>query len=585
MNRTPQLDRSVVLIVGAAMILAGAAGAQVATMSYGSSAVTFSPVIDNEGMVLTVSGGGHYFRKEFEAGEAPSFSIFDAEGGLLPDGFYNWELTPTPARSAIEGAANGPGKASANGDYQRDAYLVSAPSQSGTFEIANGSVVDPSLVEADAGPPAGLAGLGGGGGKGASASEGGPITNVVLTNADGVIRNSACIGFDCPNSPSFSDTTVLLVENNTRIKFDDTSTIGGFANNDWELEANSSLSGGGAHFAINDCGTSSGGGCADDPVFKVQAGAPANALFVSSAGRIGVRTGTPVLELHIKDGDTPSIRLEQDNSSGFTPQTWDIAGNETNFFIRDATNGSTLPLRIQPGASSNSLFISDADNVGIGTSTPAQPLHVRRTGGTAKILVEEASTSEANRQLLNLENNGNPIFRFTDDSGDGAEWDFRLISGAGNGCTVGGTCFLISKVGTGTQEVLVNGNGDMTISGTNYNTGSSREIKENFEPVDGVEILERLSKMPLTTWNAKGDPSQRHLGPIAEEWWSTFELGPGDKQVSLTDVGGVALAAIQGLDRLVGDLNREVEERDAVISELIDRLSVLEAEVDRLRQE
>lgn len=62
--------------------------------------------------------------------------------------------------------------------------------------------------------------------------------------------------------------------------------------------------------------------------------------------------------MHTVDGDSPTLRLEQDGSSGFTPQTWDIAGNEANLFIRDVTNGSKLPFRIRPNAPTDSLDIT-----------------------------------------------------------------------------------------------------------------------------------------------------------------------------------------------------------------------------------
>ncbi len=90
----------------------------------------------------------------------------------------------------------------------------------------------------------------------------GPIQQVVLSNGDGVIRNSLCVGFDCPDAPIFDDSTILLMENNTRIKFGDTSNAP-FPNNDWEIEANSNLSGGLSYLGFNDCGNADNdGGCA-----------------------------------------------------------------------------------------------------------------------------------------------------------------------------------------------------------------------------------------------------------------------------------------------------------------------------------
>jgi hypothetical protein len=58
-----------------------------------------------------------------------------------------------------------------------------------------------------------------------------------------------------------------------------------------------------------------------------------------------------------KSTDTPGLRLLQTAGLGFTPQTWDVAGNEANFFVRDLTGGSRLPFRIRPGAPTSSIDI------------------------------------------------------------------------------------------------------------------------------------------------------------------------------------------------------------------------------------
>src|SRR6185436_13830143 len=117
-------------------------------------------------------------------------------------------------------------------------------------------------------------------------------------------------------------------ENNTRIHFDDTSVSAGFPANDWRIIANDSASGGASKFSIED---STG---AKTPM-TLTAGAATNSIFVDSTGRVGFRTSTPVLDLHVSTGNTPALRLEQTNASGFTAQTWDVAGNEANFFVRD----------------------------------------------------------------------------------------------------------------------------------------------------------------------------------------------------------------------------------------------------------
>ena len=204
----------------------------------------------------------------------------------------------------------------------------------------------------------------------------GNVAKADIVHLDDVIATfSMCIGNDCVNGENFGFDTLRLKENNLRIHFDDTSTSASFPKNDWRILANDTSNGGGNYLAIEDS-------TAGRQVFRVDAGAPANSIRVDSAGDVGVGEDNPVVELHVTDGDSPTLRLEQDGSSGFTPQTWDLASNEANFFIRDVTNGSQLPFRIKPGADSDSLFIAANNNVGIGTDSPGAAAHIRN-GGSA----------------------------------------------------------------------------------------------------------------------------------------------------------------------------------------------------------
>jgi hypothetical protein len=180
---------------------------------------------------------------------------------------------------------------------------------------------------------------------------------------DLIVQGSACVGLDCVDGEAFGFDTIRLKENNTRIKFDDTSTSPGFPNNDWQLTANDSASGGLNKFSIENTTTAT-------VPFTIVGAAPNNSLFVDNIGRIGVKTSVPGLNIHIATGDTPAQRLEQTTASGFSAQTWDIGGNEANFFIRDLTGGSRLPFRIRPGAPTSSIDINAAGNVGIGTASP-----------------------------------------------------------------------------------------------------------------------------------------------------------------------------------------------------------------------
>jgi len=190
-----------------------------------------------------------------------------------------------------------------------------------------------------------------------------PAQAVFFHIGSGSIDGSLCVGLDCVASPAFGFDTIRMSENNLRVHFEDTSTAAAFPPNDWRIIINDSANGGASYFGVED---SSAGRIP----FRVSAGARSNALFVDSQGDVGIGTSTPATDIEIKIGDTPTVRLQQDGTSGFTPQTWDMAGNETNFFIRDVTGGSTLPFRIRPGAPSSAIFIDTDGDVGIGTASP-----------------------------------------------------------------------------------------------------------------------------------------------------------------------------------------------------------------------
>jgi hypothetical protein len=227
---------------------------------------------------------------------------------------------------------------------------------------------------------------------------------------DLIVDGSLCVGFDCVNGESFGFDTIRIKENNLRIKAQDTSSTASFPTNDWQITFNDTSNGGANKFSIDDI---DGG----RTPFTIEAGAPSHSLYVDDGGRIGFGTSTPVADLHVKSGNTPTLRLEQDGSSGFTPQTWDVAGNEANFFIRDATSGSTLPFRIFPGAPSNALTIEGTGDIGMGTTSPEQVLHVQRSGtNPVNALVESTGggavqirmeTDSTNRRFLARDGSGN----------------------------------------------------------------------------------------------------------------------------------------------------------------------------------
>ncbi|WP_405613137.1 tail fiber domain-containing protein [Streptomyces sp. NBC_01511] len=79
------------------------------------------------------------------------------------------------------------------------------------------------------------------------------------------------------------------------------------------------------------------------------------------------------------------------------------------------------------------------------------------------------------------------------------------------------------------------------------------------DPVNGYQVLERLTQLPVSTWRYHWDPPHvRHLGPMAQDWWKAFEVGENDRTICCTDANGVAIVAIQALHRELTELRNEV---------------------------
>ena len=256
---------------------------------------------------------------------------------------------------------------------------------------------------------------------------------------DVIVNGSICAGQDCVNGESFGFDTLRLKENNLRIRAVDTSSTSSFPTNDWQITFNDSANGGANKFSIDDI---DGG----RTPFTIEASARSNALYVENDGDIGFGTTNPVVTLHAVEGNTPTLRLEQDGSSGFTPQTWDVAGNEAGFFVRDATNGSLLSFRIEPSAPASSIHIDAAGNVGLGDSSPDAKLDVQ--GGN--ILVEQ---------------NGTVSLTLADTSDVDPDVKLQLENGS----------LRMSYAGTGTPEFELQQNGNMVTTGTciEFNRGGS----------------------------------------------------------------------------------------------------------------
>jgi len=537
------------LLLTAVILLAAPAAraaAPLATVSVSPQGLEWQPAGDFEKFTLTVSGpGGVTLRREILSGATLAFEPVGDDGKPLPDGTYAYELTAKPrldaqTRQALA-AAHRAGDDAAIAKLQAAGKLPRGPlAQSGFFTIHNGALLSPDAKE----------------GRPTASRPTKALTPLVLkdvvTADDAIIQGSLCVGLDCVNNESFGFDTIRLKENNTRIKFDDTSTGTGFPNHDWQLTANDSASGGANKFSIEDI-------TASTVPFTVSGSATTNSIFVDSTGRVGFRTSTPVLDLHVNTSNTPALRLEQNNSGGFTAQTWDIGANEANFFVRDVTGGSKLPFRIRPGAPTSSVDISSDGDVGIGTASPENKLHVicGEAGAVCAKIENTSATGFSGFEFTNAA--GATVVSISHDNTAGA-FRFNSISNVP-------TVFLTNS----TEHMRIDSDGDVGINcnnptsdlvvasgggcnnpASNLNAGataftatSSRAIKENLEPVRVPNILEKISAVDVYKYDFINGPKDR-LGLMAEDFHQIFQHG-SDKLLNGQEVEMALWLAVKEL--------------------------------------
>ena len=121
-----------------------------------------------------------------------------------------------------------------------------------------------------------------------------------------------------------------------------------------------------------------------------------------------------------------------------------------------------------------------------------------------------------------------------------------------------------------TQRLLANSSG-VTVNGT-FNNSSDRNAKRDFAQISPAQMLDKVSRLPISEWSYQEDAATRHVGPVAQDFYSLFNIGTDDKHIAPMDEGGVALAAIQGLNAKLEEENVELKARLAKLELAVSEL-------------
>lgn len=314
------------------------------------------------------------------------------------------------------------------------------------------------------------------------------------------------------------------------------------------------------------------------------------ALLANTAGQQNTGTGAFALDSNLTGSGNTAVGFEAlyYNNSGSNNAATGIStlfNNSTGSYNTASGYGSLYDNTSGDGNTAVGAYaLSFNSNGGYNVAVGYGALGSSKSGNNNTAVGDEALpilTNGANNtavgiQALNANTNG------SDNTALGYQAGY-YITGGFNNIDIGNTG---SNTDSGIIRIGQAGNQTATyLTGTVYANGvaltSDRNAKENFTAINSREVLAKVIALPVTEWNYKTDgKTEQHIGPMAQDFQSAFGLnGKDGTHISVVDEGGVALAAIQGLNQRLED---RLKARDAEIAQLKQSVSELQATVLQL---
>jgi hypothetical protein len=129
------------------------------------------------------------------------------------------------------------------------------------------------------------------------------------------------------------------------------------------------------------------------------------------------------------------------------------------------------------------------------------------------------------------------------------------------------------------NHLITTSTGAYLTTGGAWTNSSDVNRKHLFAAVDGDEVLRKLATVPIRTWSYRDEDAEvRHMGPTAQDFRAAFGLGDSETAISTVDADGVALAAIQALERHSHAQTAEIERLHAENAALVQLLERLETQ-------
>ena len=294
-------------------------------------------------------------------------------------------------------------------------------------------------------------------------------------------------------------------------------------------------------------------------------------------GNVGIGTTSPEKKLEINGGDIMITKADArlfvgwgDNgiNSGLQLEGGNTTVQTINF------RGSRL--RIYSSGNGEKISFLSNGNVGIGTTSPGERLHVNGKIRAENVIYSMSDPSYTPATELRTwginKADGHLYLEWGNSDGDNLyitdHWRGRspvymktgpihLMAGNRYGIFIGTN----GNVGIGTtnpsRKLFVNGDAGGT---TGWYNDSHSSYKENFKKPN---VLAKIKDLNIKEWQYKKEhttaDNYRHISPFAEDFYEKFGLGNNDAQIQALDVAGVALKAVQEQQQIIEKLQKEIK--------------------------
>ena len=281
---------------------------------------------------------------------------------------------------------------------------------------------------------------------------------------------------------------------------------------------------------------------------------------------------------NLASGTVPLAQLPAavvtNNETGVT-LSGTFSGNGAGLTSLNANNlaSGTIPLAQLPSAvvTNNALNVTLSNltlngSVGIGATSPAHKLVVQADDANVDMEAHQIviqGNSNNNQQLeLGYKTSGNygTIQAIQQFSG----YKPLVLQPSGGNVGIGTT--------NATHLLQVSG---AYCDGNTWSPSSDRNLKSGFEPLDAAAVLAQVARLPISRWHYTNDVATAHVGPMAQDFYAAFGIGADDRHISDVDEGGVALAAIQGLNQKLNEKDAEIQALKQSVAELKETLTHL----------